>query len=129
VELPGIEPVSLPGNMRSELSVRSRSFHFSPVDYLPFRSRVLTASSELPLFIEPHETRELGLSGLDYGSQLDCKGVYKHSAWALEQILRTGADSRPLATLRWVTVTKQRYDLRWRFLGKLGLPGMPDESL
>jgi len=48
VELPGIEPVCLPGNMPSELPVQSRSFRFSPVEYLRFRFRVLTASRELP---------------------------------------------------------------------------------
>ena len=44
VELPGIEPVSLPGNMPSELQIRSVSVRFSPTRYLRFRSRVLTPS-------------------------------------------------------------------------------------
>jgi hypothetical protein len=44
VELPGIETDALPGNMPSELPVRSVSFHFGPVRYLRFRFRVLTAS-------------------------------------------------------------------------------------
>jgi hypothetical protein len=45
VELPGIEPDSLPGHMPSELPVRSVLVRFSSVRYLRFRSRVLTASS------------------------------------------------------------------------------------
>ena len=44
VELPGIEPASLPGQMPSELLFRYVSFRFSPARYLWFRSRVLTAS-------------------------------------------------------------------------------------
>jgi hypothetical protein len=44
VELPGIEPASLRGNMPSELPVRSISVRFNPSRYLRFRSRVLTAS-------------------------------------------------------------------------------------
>jgi hypothetical protein len=44
LELPGIEPDALPGNMPSELQFRSVSFRFSPARYLRFRSRVLTAS-------------------------------------------------------------------------------------
>jgi hypothetical protein len=50
VELPGIEPDALPGNMRSELPVRSISFRFSPARYLRFRSRVLTASRGITNF-------------------------------------------------------------------------------
>jgi hypothetical protein len=44
VELPGIEPDALPGNMLPELPVRSVSVRFSPALYLRVRSRVLTAS-------------------------------------------------------------------------------------
>lgn len=44
VELPGIEPASLPGHMPSELRFRSVSLRFGPVRYLRFCSRVLTAS-------------------------------------------------------------------------------------
>jgi hypothetical protein len=44
VELPGIEPDALPGNLPAELSVRSVSFRFSTSRYLRFRFRVLTAS-------------------------------------------------------------------------------------
>ena len=44
VELPGIEPDALPGNMHSELHVRSISFRFNPSRYLRFCSRILTAS-------------------------------------------------------------------------------------
>jgi hypothetical protein len=44
VELPGIETDALPGNMHSELPVRSVSVRFSTSHYLRFRSRVLTAS-------------------------------------------------------------------------------------
>jgi hypothetical protein len=44
VELPGIEPVSLPGDLRSDLQFRFISFQFSTSHYLRFRSRVLTAS-------------------------------------------------------------------------------------
>jgi hypothetical protein len=36
VELPGIEPECLPGNMHSELQFRSGSIRFSPVRYLLF---------------------------------------------------------------------------------------------
>jgi hypothetical protein len=46
VELPGIEPASLPGNLPSELQVRSVSVRFIPARYLRFRSRVLTASRQ-----------------------------------------------------------------------------------
>jgi len=45
VELPGIEPDALPGLLPYELRFRSVSVPFSPVRYLRFRSRVLTASS------------------------------------------------------------------------------------
>ena len=54
VELPGIEPELLPGLLPSHLQFRHVSVRFSPAHYLPFRSRVLTASravtyrSELP---------------------------------------------------------------------------------
>lgn len=44
VELPGIEPDALPGNLGSELPVRSISAQFSTAHYLRFRFRVLTAS-------------------------------------------------------------------------------------
>jgi len=44
VELPGIEPAALPGNVVSEMPVGSASFPFSPVRYLRVRFRVLTAS-------------------------------------------------------------------------------------
>ena len=44
VELPGIEPAALPGNMPFELRFRYVAFRFSPARYLRFRSRVLTAS-------------------------------------------------------------------------------------
>jgi hypothetical protein len=44
VELPGIEPASLPGLLPSELLFCYVSFRFSPVRYLRFRFRVLTAS-------------------------------------------------------------------------------------
>jgi hypothetical protein len=44
VELPGIEPASLPGNLRSELHVRSVSVRFITGRYLRFGSRTLTAS-------------------------------------------------------------------------------------
>jgi hypothetical protein len=44
VELPGIEPVSLPGDLASELPVRSVSVRFSTTRYLRVRFRVLTAS-------------------------------------------------------------------------------------
>jgi hypothetical protein len=44
VELPGIEPDALPGNMPSELLFRYVSVRYSPARYLRFRSRVLTAS-------------------------------------------------------------------------------------
>ena len=44
MELPGIEPAYLPGNLPAELPFRSTSVRFSPVRYLRFRSRVLTAS-------------------------------------------------------------------------------------
>jgi hypothetical protein len=37
VELPGIEPVVLPGLMPSELEFHYVSFRFSPVRYLRFR--------------------------------------------------------------------------------------------
>ena len=51
VELPGIETDALPGNMPSELPVRSISFRFSPARYLRFRSRVLMASRAVsPIF-------------------------------------------------------------------------------
>jgi len=44
VELPGIEPVALPGLLLPELPVRSDSAQFSTTRYLRFRSRALTAS-------------------------------------------------------------------------------------
>jgi hypothetical protein len=44
VELPGIETGSLPGVLHSELRFRYISFQFSPIRYLRFCSRVLTAS-------------------------------------------------------------------------------------
>jgi hypothetical protein len=44
VELPGIEPASLPGLLPSELQFRYVSFPFSTVRYLRFHFRVLTAS-------------------------------------------------------------------------------------
>lgn len=44
VELPGIEPEALPGLLESELRFRYVSFRFSPVRYLRFCFRVLTAS-------------------------------------------------------------------------------------
>jgi hypothetical protein len=47
VELPGIKPDALPGKMHPDLPVRYVSFQFSPVRYLRFRSRVLTASRRL----------------------------------------------------------------------------------
>jgi hypothetical protein len=37
VELPGIEPAALPGNMPPDLPLRSISVRFSPVRYLRFR--------------------------------------------------------------------------------------------
>jgi hypothetical protein len=51
VELPGIEPAALPGLLPSELPVRYVSFPFSPARYLPFRSRVLTASTVVTNFL------------------------------------------------------------------------------
>jgi hypothetical protein len=47
VELPGIEPGSLPGLLAFEQAFRSVSVLFSTVRYLRFRSRVLTASRGL----------------------------------------------------------------------------------
>jgi hypothetical protein len=44
VELPGIEPAALPGEMPLELALRYVSLRFSPSRYLRLRSRVLTAS-------------------------------------------------------------------------------------
>src|SRR5882757_5282439 len=44
VELPGIEPACLPGNLLAERQFHSASFRFSPARYLRLRSRVLTAS-------------------------------------------------------------------------------------
>jgi hypothetical protein len=44
VELPGIEPVVLPGVLPSELQFHYVPFRFSTSRYLRFRSRVLTAS-------------------------------------------------------------------------------------
>jgi hypothetical protein len=44
VELPGIEPASLPGSMPSELQAHSVSVRFSTGRYLRFGSRTLTAS-------------------------------------------------------------------------------------
>jgi hypothetical protein len=44
VELPGIEPASLPGKMPSELRFRYVSFRFSPARYLRVCTRLLTAS-------------------------------------------------------------------------------------
>lgn len=43
---------------------------------------------------------ELRLSSLNYGFQLVSNSVYKHSAWALVEILRTGVESLPFASLR-----------------------------
>ena len=45
VQLPGIEPAALPGIMPFERRFPYVSFQFSPVRYLRFRFRVLTASS------------------------------------------------------------------------------------
>lgn len=69
MELPGIETEHLPGKMQSELLFRYVSFPFSPVLYLRFRFRVLTASrvvtnpQELPVpwasSRSPHDIREL----------------------------------------------------------------------
>src|ERR1700728_2865449 len=47
VELPGIEPVALPGLLPSELPVRYITFPFSPVRYLRIHFRVLTASRSM----------------------------------------------------------------------------------
>jgi len=58
VELPGIETDALPGNMPSELRFRSVSVPFSPVRYLRFRSRVLTASRASTRGRAFHEARE-----------------------------------------------------------------------
>jgi len=44
VELPGIEPDALPGNMLSELQFRYVSVQFGTARYLRFRFQVLTAS-------------------------------------------------------------------------------------
>jgi hypothetical protein len=44
VELPGIEPACLPGNLPSERQFRSGSFHFSPAGYVRLCFRVLTPS-------------------------------------------------------------------------------------
>jgi hypothetical protein len=44
VELPGIEPAALPGNMPSERQFRPVSFRFIPARYLRFRFWVLKAS-------------------------------------------------------------------------------------
>jgi hypothetical protein len=44
VELPGIEPASLPGLLPSELPIRYVSFPFSTARYLRVRFQVLTAS-------------------------------------------------------------------------------------
>ena len=44
MQVPGIEPASLPRDMPSELPVRYASIRFIPARYVPFRSRVLTAS-------------------------------------------------------------------------------------
>jgi hypothetical protein len=44
VELPGIEPASLPGDIHAELQLRYISIQLSPARYLWFRFRVLTAS-------------------------------------------------------------------------------------
>jgi hypothetical protein len=57
VELPGIEPAALPGNMPSELPVRSVSVRFSPAHYLRFRSRFLTASRAESSFIRVRSYR------------------------------------------------------------------------
>jgi hypothetical protein len=50
VELPGIEPACLPGNLPSERLFSSVSFRFSPSRYLRFLSRVLTASRVIAPF-------------------------------------------------------------------------------
>jgi hypothetical protein len=44
VQLRGFEPLPLPAEMPLDLHVRSDSFRFSPVRYLRFCFRVLTAS-------------------------------------------------------------------------------------
>jgi hypothetical protein len=44
VELRGLEPPLLTGKIAAYLRFRSNAFRFSPARYLPFRSRVLTAS-------------------------------------------------------------------------------------
>jgi hypothetical protein len=44
VELPGIEPGSLPGLLAFELPIRYVSFPFGPAHYLRFGFRVLTVS-------------------------------------------------------------------------------------
>ena len=44
MELPGIEPELLPGEMLAELPFRSVPVRFSPAHHLRFRFRVLTAS-------------------------------------------------------------------------------------
>ena len=44
VELPGIEPVSLPGQMPSEMRLRYVSFQFVPAEYLQVSVRLLTPS-------------------------------------------------------------------------------------
>jgi hypothetical protein len=48
MELPGIEPDALPGNITSDLQVHSVSFRFNPARNLRFCFRVLTASPARP---------------------------------------------------------------------------------
>jgi hypothetical protein len=45
VELPGIEPELLPGNLLCELQFRFVSFRLTTARYLRFRFRALTAST------------------------------------------------------------------------------------
>ena len=45
MELPGIEPETLPGKMHTELRFRYVSFPFSPARYLRFRFLWLTPST------------------------------------------------------------------------------------
>ena len=50
VELPGIEPASLPGQMPSEMRFRYVSFQFVPGEYLQVSVRLLTPSRGITTF-------------------------------------------------------------------------------
>ena len=79
VELPGIEPDALPGNLPPELPVRSISVQFSTSGYLRFRPGVLTASRAVTTRGVPVSLERNGFVPPDWTKPSHRAGIFVNS--------------------------------------------------